>query len=294
MSILSAQHRRALTYWRATLIVATILSVVGNAAHAWFTVSEEHQVVAALLAVVPPVAFFATVEGIALLVGAGASGVVYKMAVAVTALIAAGAFVVSFATLRDFVRAWGALPAPWLAWLFPALLDLLMATATFVLVALGDKPAPRVRRAAQPDIGVVWKMRDFLIAREPSTTAPQFNTPARTARARSAQSSKTDTAPRSPGPLSAPAQTERAPQAARTALIAPDIAVTDAHRERAAELVAEGITQKSAQDVARVLALAASGASVTRIERESKVHRDAVKKILRASSEQPRAVLAAV
>ncbi|RRE01586.1 DUF2637 domain-containing protein [Mycobacteroides abscessus subsp. massiliense] len=270
MSTLSAHHRRALIYWRVTLIMATILSVAGNAAHAWFTVSEEHQVVAALLAVVPPVAFFATVEGIALLVGAGASGAIYKMAVAVTAVIATGAFAVSFATLRDFVRAWGALPAPWLAWLFPALLDLLMATATFVLVALGDKPVPRVRRAAQPRMGVVWKMRDFL----------------------STQSSKTDTAPRSPGPLSAPALTERAPQAARTALTAPDIAVSDTHRERAQELVARGITQKDAESVARVLALAASGVSVTRIEREVKVHRDLVKKILRAT-QKPVPVLAA-
>ncbi|AWG55016.1 DUF2637 domain-containing protein [Mycobacteroides abscessus] len=293
MSILLDQHRRALTYWRATLIVATILSVVGNAAHAWFTVSEEHQVVAALLAVVPPVAFFATVEGIALLVGAGASGVVYKMAVAVTALIAAGAFVVSFATLRDFVRTWGALPAPWLAWLFPALLDLLMATATFVLVALGDKPAPRVRRAAQPRVGVVWKMRDFLIAREPSTTAPQVNTPARGARTQPAQPSKLDTAPCSPGPLSAPAPTERAPQAPRPATTAPDIAVSDAHRERACELLSAGVTQKDSESVARVLALAESGASVTRIERETRVHRDAVKKILAAAAQDHVPVLAA-
>lgn len=292
MSTLSAHHRRALIYWRVTLIMATILSVAGNAAHAWFTVSEEHQVVAALLAVVPPVAFFATVEGIALLVGAGASGAIYKMAVAVTAVIATGAFAVSFATLRDFVRAWGALPAPWLAWLFPALLDLLMATATFVLVALGDKPVPRVRRAAQPRMGVVWKMRDFLVAREPSITAPQVSMPARGARTLSTQSSKTDTAPRSPGPLSAPALTERAPQAARTALTAPDIAVSDTHRERAQELVARGITQKDAESVARVLALAASGVSVTRIEREVKVHRDLVKKILRATQE-PVPVLAA-
>lgn len=291
MSTLSAEHRRAVSYWRVTLVVATILSVVGNAAHAWFAVSEGQRVVAALLAVVPPLAFFATVEGIALLVKAGASGAVYKTAVAITAAIALGAFVVSFATLRDFVRAWGALPAPWLAWVFPALLDLLMATATFVLVALGDKPAPRARKVRDPRVGVVWRVRDFLVARE---AEPQVNTSARGARTPSAQSAKSDAAPHTSAPLRAPVPANRTSQGARPAPTSTDIAVTDAHRERARELVDAAVTQKSAADVARVLALAESGASVTRIEREVKVHRDAVKKIVRATQEPVPALAAAV
>ncbi|SKU64862.1 Protein of uncharacterised function (DUF2637) [Mycobacteroides abscessus subsp. massiliense] len=279
MSILLDQHRRALTYWRVTLVVATILSVVGNAAHAWFSVAEGQRAVAALLAVVPPLAFFATVEGIALLVRAGASGVVYRTAVTVTAVIAGGAFVVSFETLRDFVRAWGALPAPWLAWLFPALLDLLMATATFVLVALGDKPAPHARKVRAPRVGLVWQARDFLLARQEE---PQVNTPAQGAHTQTAQSGQADRTPSSRTADSARTSLSHAPQAPRTATAQTVIAVSGAHRERAVELVSAGITQKSAEDVARVLALAESGASVTRIERESRVHRDAVKKILAA------------
>ncbi|MDO3129679.1 DUF2637 domain-containing protein [Mycobacteroides abscessus subsp. bolletii] len=287
MSILLDQHRRALTYWRVTLVVATILSVLGNAAHAWFSVDEGQRVVAALLAVVPPLAFFATVEGIALLVRAGASGAVYRTAVAVTAVIAGGAFVVSFATLRDFVRAWGALPAPWLAWLFPALLDLLMATATFVLVALGDKPAPHARKVRAPRVGLVWQARDFLLARQEE---PQVNTPAQGARTQPARSLKSDTAPSSRG---ARASLRRASQAPGPLTAQTDIAVTDAHRERAVELVSAGVTQKDLESVARVLALAESGASVTRIERETRVHRDAVKKILAAAAQDHVPVLAA-
>jgi Protein of unknown function (DUF2637) len=70
-------------------------------------------------AAVPPVALLAAVHGIALAVRAGASGTVYRWAIAAVAVIGAGAFMLSFRALRDLLIQTGTPPA-W-AWIFPAI-----------------------------------------------------------------------------------------------------------------------------------------------------------------------------
>jgi hypothetical protein len=88
-------------------------------------------------------ASLAAVHGIALAVRAGASGRVYRRAVSAVAVIGAGAFMLSFRTLRDLLIQTGTPPA-W-AWIFPAIIDTAVAVSTMMLVALGDKPARRAR-----------------------------------------------------------------------------------------------------------------------------------------------------
>ena len=94
-------------------------------------------------AAVPPIALLAAVHGIALAVRAGASGRVYRWAVSAVAAIGVGAFAVSFLALRDLMRAIGYSAIT--AWIFPAFIDTAVAVSTLMVVALGDKPARRVR-----------------------------------------------------------------------------------------------------------------------------------------------------
>jgi hypothetical protein len=68
---------------------------------------------------VDPLALLAVVHGIALAVRAGASGRVYRWAVCAVGAIGAGAFSVSFVSLRDLMLAIGYSPAT--AWAFPAI-----------------------------------------------------------------------------------------------------------------------------------------------------------------------------
>ena len=66
---------------------------------------------AAAVAAVPPTVLLAAVHGVAVLVKANASGAVYRTAVAATAALAAGAFVLSFVALRDLAVLAGISPA---------------------------------------------------------------------------------------------------------------------------------------------------------------------------------------
>jgi Protein of unknown function (DUF2637) len=140
-------HRRALRFFWALLIGATTISLIGNVAHA--VLSFIPRVVIQIgAAAVPPVALLAAVHGIALAVHAGASGPVYRWAVAAVGAIGVGAFAVSFLALRDLMLAIGYSAAT--AWIFPAIIDTAVAVSTMMLVALGDKPARRTRTASPP------------------------------------------------------------------------------------------------------------------------------------------------
>ena len=96
-------------------------------------------------AAVPPVALLAAVHGIALAVRAGASGTIYRCAIGAVGIIGLGAFAMSFLALRDLMLAVGYSAVT--AWMFPAIIDTAVAVSTLMLVALGDKPARRVRTA---------------------------------------------------------------------------------------------------------------------------------------------------
>lgn len=137
-----ANHRRAVRFFWGFLIGATTVSLVGNIAHAALPHLPRVSVQIGAAAV-PPIALLAVVHGIALAVRAGASGRVYSWAVSAVAVIGVGAFAVSFVALRDLMCTIGYSSA--IAWVFPALIDTAVAVSTLMLVALGDKPARRIR-----------------------------------------------------------------------------------------------------------------------------------------------------
>lgn len=97
----SARSSRAHTFFWAVLITAAAVSVTGNATQA---VLHDTQVpaVAAVVAVIPPLALLAAVHGVSVLSRAHAHARgTYLLATAMTVLIAAGAFWLSFTALRS-------------------------------------------------------------------------------------------------------------------------------------------------------------------------------------------------
>src|SRR6478672_5108386 len=107
-----------------------------------------------------------------LAVRAGASGRVYRWAIAAVSVIGAGAFMLSFRALRDLLIQTGTPPA-W-AWIFPAIIDTAVGVATMMLVALGDKPARRTRPVAAP--GSPQVKASAPIAPEPVSALPRPRT----------------------------------------------------------------------------------------------------------------------
>ena len=105
-------HRRAVRFFWGLLIGATTVSLMGNVLHA-------------VLLYVPRV--------------------VVQIGAAAVPIIGTGAFTVSFLTLRDLMLAIGYSADT--AWIFPTIIDTAVAVSTMMLVALGDKPARRVRTA---------------------------------------------------------------------------------------------------------------------------------------------------
>jgi uncharacterized membrane protein len=143
--ITQRNHHRAVRFFWCFLIGATTVSLIGNVVHATLSYIP-HVVIQLSAAAVPPIALLVAVHGIALAVRAGASGTVYRWALSATAAIGAGAFALSFLSLRDLARAIGY--GSTTAWVFPAIIDTAVAVSTLMLVALGDKPARRARTAS--------------------------------------------------------------------------------------------------------------------------------------------------
>ena len=78
-------HRRAIRFFWAWLVGATLMSLAGNITHALLSAPPGARWLAAAVAAVPPTVLLAAVHGIAVLVKANASGAVYRVAVAATA-----------------------------------------------------------------------------------------------------------------------------------------------------------------------------------------------------------------
>jgi Protein of unknown function (DUF2637) len=165
-------HHRAVRFFWAFLIGATLVSLIGNISHAVLSYIP-HVVVQIGAAAVPPIALLAAVHGIALAVRAGASGRVYCYAVSAVAAIGAGAFALSFLALRDLMRAIGY--SSEIACIFPAIIDTAVAVSTMMLVALGDKPARRARTVtpvANTQPSALHRLAQTLTGRAKGEVAP--------------------------------------------------------------------------------------------------------------------------
>jgi hypothetical protein len=247
--IVAKNQRKAVRFFWCFLIGATVVSLVGNITHAVLTYLPS-VVIQIGAAAVPPIALLAAVHGIALAVRAGASGRVYRWAIAAVAVIGAGAFVLSFRALRDLLIQTGTPPA-W-AWIFPAIIDTAVAVSTMMLVALGDKPARRTRTATAPASAQVK-------ASAPTTPAP-VSAPPRPHSVRAAKvASSAQSAPVDPALLAVSAPDQHADAGAD-------------HAALAQALVDAGTTTKPAAVVASILAAQAEGTALNRIASDMGIH----------------------
>lgn len=263
-------HHRAVRFFWILLLGATAVSLLGNITHAVLPYIP-HVAIQIGAAAVPPIVLLAAVHGIGVAVRAGASGPVYCGSVAAVALIGAGAFALSFLALRDLMQVIGYSPAT--AWVFPAIIDTLVAVATMMLVALGDKPARRTRTVAAPASLQVKASRPSASARPLTPSRPLSVHSDKVAH--SAESAQIE-----PALSAAPAPNQHAEGAVdRTALAQ---AVVDA-----------GATTKPVAVVASILSAHQRGTALNRIAADVGVHHKTVARIIDAADDLQRRQLVA-
>jgi hypothetical protein len=283
--ITQKNHRRAVRFFWAFLIAATLVSLVGNIAHAVLPYIP-HVVVQIGAAAVPPIALLAAVHGIAVAVRAGASGRVYCCAVSAVAAIGLGAFVLSFLALRDLMRAIGYSATT--AWIFPVLIDTAVAVSMLMLVALGDKPARRARTvtassSTQPP--ALQRLAQSLTRRAKGEVAP----PTTSARAHPVQARRV---PASASIQPRPAQAVQDSAQTEARHVDAEIAQVDA--DLASELIASGVTTQPAETVIAVLEAHRNGASINAAARASAINYRTAQRIVEAAARHPERPLVAV
>ncbi|MGW5572638.1 DUF2637 domain-containing protein [Nocardia thailandica] len=143
----------AVRFFWGELILVAVMSVGGNAVHAWLNAPPGMELVAAVIATFPPIALLAATHGVGLLVRARSSAsLAYWAVVVLTFVIAVVAFRLSFDALRDLAVQVGM--SEHLAWLFPVIIDGAIGQATVALLVLARKertaPEPVVRTDAHP------------------------------------------------------------------------------------------------------------------------------------------------
>ncbi|MGW4371545.1 DUF2637 domain-containing protein [Nocardia takedensis] len=132
--VADAPSSRAHAFFWTVLAAAATVSITGNAIQALLH-DTPLPVVAAAVAVIPPLALLAAVHGVTVLARAHtATRTTRWVATAMTVLIAAGAFWLSFTALRSLAITAGVPRAE--AWLWPVIIEGSMAQATVALLAL--------------------------------------------------------------------------------------------------------------------------------------------------------------
>jgi hypothetical protein len=239
MELAQKAHGRAVRYFWILLISATLVSLIGNVAHAILPFIP-HVVVQIGAASVPPIVLLAAVHGIALAVRAGASGRVYHCAVGAVAVIGVGAFALSFLALRDLMQTIGY--SPQTAWIFPAIIDTAVAVSTIMLVALGDKPVRRAHTSS-----TVASAKTPAMQPPPQSANPKIKP---LALANKAQASRSQT--------SAPTRPDTAQAVQNNTQ--PESAQHDA--DLASDLIQSGVTTQPIETVIAVLAARRDGLTI--------------------------------
>ncbi|QLY34006.1 DUF2637 domain-containing protein [Nocardia huaxiensis] len=146
----------AVRFFWGELILVALMSIAGNAVHAVLNAPPGLAVVAAFVAMFPPVALLTATHGVGLLVRARANATLaYWSVVVLTSAIAAIAFRLSFDALRDLAIQVGMTAD--LAWLVPLIIDGAIGQATVALLVLARTPRtdntppnPAVRNETEP------------------------------------------------------------------------------------------------------------------------------------------------
>lgn len=131
----TSDHKRAVRFFWTVLAMASAASIAGNAIHAALNVTAVSAVIAGTVATAPPLVLLASTEGVSLLIRVRQHGsAAYWCALAMTTLLAACAFVLSFDALRDLAIRCGVRQS--LCWLWPVVVDVTIAQATMSLLVL--------------------------------------------------------------------------------------------------------------------------------------------------------------
>ena len=182
----------------------------------------------------------------------------------------------SFLALRDLMRVIGYSSAT--AWIFPAIVDTAVAVSTLMLVALGDKPARRVRTMTT---SVSAQTSTLQRSGQPTTQSAKGevipSAPTR-GRAQRVQAERVKT--------SAPVQ----PDPAQTVHDSAQTQATQVDADLASELIASGMTTQPLDTVLAVLAASRGGASINAAAKASGINYRTAQRIVEAAAErqQPR------
>lgn len=134
LPVAGGQKSRAHGFFWTVLAVAATVSITGNATQALLH-DTALPVVAAAVAIIPPLALLAAVHGVTVLARAHtASRIARWVATSMTGLIAAGAFWLSFTALRSLAITAGVPDSE--AWIWPLIIEGSMTQATVALLAL--------------------------------------------------------------------------------------------------------------------------------------------------------------
>lgn len=272
----------ARTYWKCLLGLLVCASVAGNIGHILLS-QTPHPVPAALYAAVPPLVLAATVEGLALTVGAEVRRWVYRAGVAGAAVIAGGAFAASYIALRDLAVALGISPA--VAPVMPVLIDAAMAVATAMVLAL--RPTPVQADAAVAPVEVHAQPAPVSAPEQVPVSGAAWSTD----RGAGPVTGHDAVAQAGTPPVHGDAQLHLVTgvgdaggdsDGTGRAADAPAVSVLPEHVRQAAELVEQGTTALEVERVAQVLAMAAAGASARAIAEAVPANRRTVGKVLSA------------
>ncbi|APQ42234.1 membrane protein [Mycobacterium phage MrMagoo] len=137
MATTLAQYKQeAVTFYWRWLIGASLVSIVGNMAHALFSDNPTAiPWVAATMSIVPPVFAGLATHGMSLLVRTQIVGWYFKVTLIVMGVLAFGSLVLSFVSLVQLASTQGGMSI-WVAWIWPLVVDLAVAFSTIALLAL--------------------------------------------------------------------------------------------------------------------------------------------------------------
>lgn len=278
-----AERAQAHSFFWRWLIGATLLTLLGNAAHALLPLIPTTAIRLSVY-LIPPVVALVSIHAVTVLARVGRvhrarsstswrdAGGTAILAVSVTATLALIAAILSYSGLLGVALAGGL--SPRLAWLFPLTIDAGIGVSSVALVVLrplsgADERAARLaQRAAQPQVS----------NHRATSTAPR-PTPA-------TASSPAPAAPRSTTPA-APATPRPAPSSAPQG--SPDAAVPAPEVMALAEKIVESrAVRQDVKTVARILELSEREPRKAVIERELGVHHSVVTKVLEAAERERR------
>lgn len=243
-------RRRAIRFFWVVLIASSATSIAGNAIHAAVNATAVPAVLAAAVAICPPLVLLASTEGLSQLIKVRRRpSITYWAALIMTTMLAAAAFRLSFDALRDLAARCGVRDT--LAWLWPVAVDVSMTQATVSLLALTRMPP----KAALP-----------ADAADPSneTNGDEDEVP-------------DDIAAQNDSKTQAPPRLEQVTSATAAGM---ERHTTPRYGEDAARVVATRRTKQPPEVVEAVLAAHEAGQSVTEIGAYTGLHHSTVSRIV--------------